>query len=375
MAQHPEHTVRLSQRLLSYCLISFLILQPVAPALAAAITPVTPGTQVDQAGNGVPLINIATPNAAGVSHNQYQDYNVGKEGLILNNATGQLTATQLGGLVQNNPNLKAGQEAKAIINEVTGTSRSQLQGYTEVAGKAASVMVANPYGITCSGCGFINTPAVTLTSGKPQLDANGNLQSLNVTGGSITIDGNGLDTSKSDSVSIISRAAEINAQLYAKDLSITTGANRVDASGHVSAISGTGPVPVLAVDTGALGGMYADRIRLVSGEKGVGVNLGNLNARQGDIRLDASGKLTLNNTLASGTLTASAPEVMLTGSHQSGQTMTLTSQGDTTLNNATLASGGDLTLNSAGQISASHSTLAAGVNAQGKVSTNAGLYE
>mgnify|MGYP001236415927 CR=1 FL=1 len=373
MAQHPEHTVRLSQRLLSYCLISFLILQPVAPALAAAITPVTPGTQVDQAGNGVPLINIATPNAAGVSHNQYQDYNVGKEGVILNNATGQLTATQLGGLVQNNPNLKAGQEAKAIINEVTGTSRSQLQGYTEVAGKAASVMVANPYGITCSGCGFINTPAVTLTTGKPQLDANGNLQSLNVTGGSITIDGNGLDTSKSDSVSIISRAAEINAQLYAKDLSITTGANRVDASGHVSAISGTGPVPVLAVDTGALGGMYADRIRLVSGEKGVGVNLGNLNARQGDIRLDANGKLTLNNTLASGTLTASAPEITLTGSHQTGQTMTLTSQGDTTLNNATLASGGDLTLNSAGQLSASHSTLAAGVNAQGKVSTNAGL--
>jgi filamentous hemagglutinin len=301
-----------------------MVWQPMVPAMAAALTP-TGKTTTDKAGNGVPIVNIATPNGAGISHNQFTQYNVGKEGLILNNATNSLTQTQLGGLIQNNPNLQAGREAKGIINEVTGTSRSQLQGYTEVAGKAANVMVANPYGITCNGCGFINTPNVTLTTGKPQLDANGNLLTLDVTKGAITIEGQGLDASKNDALSLIARATEVNAAIHARDLTVTAGANRVGADGSIKPLAGEGAAPTIAVDTGALGGMYANRIRLVSSDKGVGVNLGNLNARQGDIQLDASGKLTVTNSLASGTITAKGAGVALNGSHQAGGAMSVTS--------------------------------------------------
>ena len=345
--RHPP--VRFSQRLISWIVCGLMVWQPMAPAVAAALTP-TGQTTVDRAGNGVPVINIATPNGAGISHNQFQDYNVGKEGLILNNGTDRLTQTQLGGLIQNNPNLQAGREAKGIINEVTGASRSQLQGYTEVAGKAANVMVANPYGITCNGCGFINTPNATLTTGKPQFDANGNLLALDVTKGAITVEGQGLDASKSDALSIIARATEVNAAIHANDLKVTAGANRVGADGSVKPIAGEGAAPVVAVDTGALGGMYANRIRLVSSEKGVGVNLGNLTARQGDIQLDAGGKLTVTNSVASGSIAANGAGVTLNGSHQAAGALNVTSSQDVELNNSTLASQGDMRLSGEGKV-------------------------
>ncbi|MBJ9265511.1 hemagglutinin repeat-containing protein [Citrobacter freundii] len=350
--------VRFSQRLLSGMLSFLLATQPLLPAMAAVITP-EGNTQMDKAANGVPVVNIATPNQSGISHNKYNDYNVGKEGLILNNATGQFTQTQLGGIIQNNPNLQPGKEASGIINEVTGANRSQLQGYTEVAGKAANVMVANPYGITCNGCGFINTPNATLTTGKPVLDANGNLQSLDVSKGSITIEGKGLDGSQSDAVSIIARATEINAALHAKDLTVIAGANRVAANGQTSPLNGEGDAPKIAVDTGALGGMYANRIHLVSSEKGLGVNLGNLNARQGDITLNANGKLTIGNSLANGGLSARGEGVTLTGSHKTASGMTINSTGALALQDANLSSGANVQLGSDGKVTIDGGGIAA----------------
>ncbi|AUT98352.1 filamentous hemagglutinin N-terminal domain-containing protein [Citrobacter freundii] len=350
--------VRFSQRLLSGMLSFLLATQPLLPAMAAVITP-EGNTQVDKAANGVPVVNIATPNQSGISHNKYNDYNVGKEGLILNNATGQFTQTQLGGIIQNNPNLQPGKEASGIINEVTGANRSQLQGYTEVAGKAANVMVANPYGITCNGCGFINTPNATLTTGKPVLDANGNLQSLDVSKGSITIEGKGVDGSQSDAVSIIARATEINAALHAKDLTVIAGANRVAANGQTSPLNGEGEAPKIAVDTGALGGMYANRIHLVSSEKGLGVNLGNLNARQGDITLNANGKLTIGNSLANGGLSARGEGVTLTGSHKTASGMTINSTGALALQDANLSSGANVQLGSDGKVTIDGGGIAA----------------
>ncbi len=300
---------------------------------------------------------------AGISHNRFTDYNVGKEGLILNNATGKLNPTQLGGLIQNNPNLKAGGEAKGIINEVTGGNRSLLQGYTEVAGKAANVMVANPYGITCDGCGFINTPHATLTTGKPVMNADGSLQALEVTEGSITINGAGLDGTRSDAVSIIARATEVNAALHAKDLTVTAGANRITADGRVSALKGEGDVPKVAVDTGALGGMYARRIHLTSTESGVGVNLGNLYAREGDIILNSAGKLVLKNSLAGGNTTVTGTNVSLSGDNKAGGNLSVTGTTGLTLNQSRLVTDKNLVLSSSGQIVQNGGELTAGQNA------------
>ncbi|EFC1500583.1 TPA: contact-dependent inhibition toxin CdiA [Escherichia coli] len=354
--------VRFTYRLLSYLVSAIIAGQPLLPAVGAVITPQN-GAGMDKAANGVPVVNIATPNGAGISHNRFTDYNVGKEGLILNNATGKLNPTQLGGLIQNNPNLKAGGEAKGIINEVTGGKRSLLQGYTEVAGKAANVMVANPYGITCDGCGFINTPHATLTTGKPVMNADGSLQALEVTEGSITINGAGLDGTRSDAVSIIARATEVNAALHAKDLTVTAGANRITADGRVSALKGEGDVPKVAVDTGALGGMYARRIHLTSTESGVGVNLGNLYAREGDIILSSSGKLVLKNSLAGGNTTVTGADVSLSGDNKAGGNLSVTGTTGLTLNQSRLVTDKNLVLSSSGQIVQNGGELTAGQNA------------
>ncbi|EFB2643580.1 filamentous hemagglutinin N-terminal domain-containing protein, partial [Escherichia coli] len=354
--------VRFTYRLLSYLISTIIAGQPLLPAVGAVITPQN-GAGMDKAANGVPVVNIATPNGAGISHNRFTDYNVGKEGLILNNATGKLNPTQLGGLIQNNPNLKAGGEAKGIINEVTGGNRSLLQGYTEVAGKAANVMVANPYGITCDGCGFINTPHATLTTGRPVMNADGSLQALEVTEGSITINGAGLDGTRSDAVSIIARATEVNAALHAKDLTVTAGANRITADGRVSALKGEGDVPKVAVDTGALGGMYARRIHLTSTESGVGVNLGNLYARDGDIILSSAGKLVLKNSLAGGNTTVTGTDVSLSGDNKAGGNLSVTGTTGLTLNQPRLVTDKNLVLSSSGQIVQNGGELTAGQNA------------
>ncbi len=299
----------------SYLLIYLTAFQPLHPAFAAGITAANGNTQVVIKPGNVPVVNIATPNGAGISHNTYKDFNVGPQGAVLNNAT-HGGKTQLGVEIysaQGNTYLK-GKPAELIINEVIGGSRSELQGKLEVFGNKANVMIANPNGITCDGCGFINAPGVTLTTGKPQFDKQGALEALEVKKGGVTIGGKGLDGSGADYVDIISRATELNGKINAQNLSLTQGANRISfKDGSIKPIAGEGAKPQLAVDTKALGGMYANKIRLVANEDGVGVNLKDLTSKQRDITLSVNGNLVLNGTTHSkGDLNVSAKGLHIT---------------------------------------------------------------
>ncbi len=139
---------------------------------------------ISKARNGIPIVNIVNPNKSGLSHNKFSQYSVSKKNVILNNSLKEVN-TQLAGIIDRNNKLK--NSATTILNEITGTSRTNLEGYTEVAGQKANVIIANPNGIYVKGGGFINVPQATLTTGKPIFD-NENLKSFNVKKGIVEID-------------------------------------------------------------------------------------------------------------------------------------------------------------------------------------------
>ena len=248
-----------------------------------------------QTANGLPQVNIQTPNDQGLSHNRYSHFDVDTQGAILNNSR-KNTQTQQGGWIQGNPYL-AGGEAKVILNEVNSNHPSQLKGYVEVAGKKADVIIANPNGIHCQGCGIMNAERATFTTGKPEIH-HGSLDSFKIEKGKITVEGKGLDNSQTDYTDIISRSAEINAGVWSKrEVNVTTGKNRVTKNNDSVQIIHTTEKekqsenpPHFALDVTHLGGMYAEKIHLIGTEQGLGVNhAGHIGASAGEVVIDAKG--------------------------------------------------------------------------------------
>lgn len=324
-----------------------------------------PGNQqptIINSANGTPQVNIQTPSSGGVSRNVYSQFDVDNRGVILNNGQG-VNQTQLGGFVSGNPSLARG-EASIILNEVNSRDPSRLNGYIEVAGRKAQVVIANPSGITCDGCGFINANRATLTTGQAQLN-NGQLTGYDVDRGEIVIQGKGLDSSRQDHTDLIARSVKVNAGIWANDLKVTAGRNQVDAAHqNITAKAADGSArPTVAVDVASLGGMYAGKIRLIGTESGVGVrNAGEIGASAGDITITADGMLVnsgqINSAqhLAVKTTTGIANAGVL---YAQGNTQ-LTTAG-TLSNTGTVAAAGDTTLRAAEVNSSRNSVLGAGV--------------
>ena len=298
-----------------------------APGLnAQSLTPDrnVPGPHpvVGVAANGTPVVNINAPSAAGVSSNSFTNYNVGQAGVVLNNS-GQNSQTQIAGWVQGNPFL-GNSAARVILNQVTSGNPSVLAGPTEIAGNQASLIVANPAGITCASCSFIQAPRVTLTTGTPNFDALGNISSISVQQGQITVNGAGLDA-RGAQLDLLSRAMAINGQVWAERLNAVAGANSVDyGSVTPTAIAGVGPAPQVAIDVGQLGSMYGGgATRLIGTEQGLGVNIGgNLAALTGSLSLAANGDVTITPTgrvQSAADASISAPNVSNQGAERGGR--------------------------------------------------------
>ncbi len=347
-----------------------LALGAVQPAAANVVADKSaPGSQrptVISSANGTTQVNIQTPSQGGVSRNVYSQFDVDNKGVILNNSRTNVS-TQIGGMVAANPWLTRG-EAKIILNEVNSRDPSRLNGFVEVAGKKAQVVIANPSGITCDGCGFINANRATLTTGKVQMN-NGNLTGYDVSKGDIVIQGKGMDTSRQDYTDIIARSVKVNAGLWANDLKVTAGASTVDAA-HKKVVAKTGDAetrPQLAVDVASLGGMYAGKIRLTGTEAGVGVrNAGNIGAQAGTVVVTADGRIeNSGNINSAGDMQLAAGSVSNSGKLYAGGSAEVTSRGEID-HSGTLATGDNLTLRGSRITATSQSTLAAGIDKNGR---------
>ncbi len=253
---------------------------------------------IDATANGVPLVHIAPPNSAGVSHNQYGQFNVNQNGAILNNSTGT-TQTQLGGLIAGN--LQMGPTpARLILNEVVTANPSLLYGTIEIAGRRADIVIANPNGITCDGCGFLNTGRASLTTGTPRFGEGGSLNGFNVRQGQVTIGSQGLTATNVEQLDLIARGMVIEGEVWTNNLNAIAGANHVlYASLQAITQAGQGTAPRFVIDIKDVGGMYANQIFLVATEQGLGVNSqGRVAALQGNLTLSSNGDLILKDSHA-----------------------------------------------------------------------------
>ncbi|WP_186116308.1 colicin E5-related ribonuclease [Burkholderia gladioli] len=360
-------------------------------AQAAPITDPTapirfqPGvTQSTGLGGGVPVVNITAPNAAGISLNQYQSFNIDPVGLILNNSL--MSGTSLtGGDVRANPNL-AGRAASVIVNQVSSTGSayaSLLNGPLEVFGAPAAVVIANPNGITTRGTGFTNTIGVTLSTGAPQfLGELGGVRSgfdearaigYDVRGGHLQIEGNagvngpgaGIEGTVG-TIDLIGETIGVNAPLYAGTrINVIAGrqfvlpstasaqgtAYATSANGAANTREAIGAANGRAIDATAFGAMTAGQIQVISTAAGMGVRAdAQLAANAGDLSLSSNGDLSLAGTAAQQQVTIQANgDVAMTGAHLGVGDYTLQAGGNVSSLGA-IQAGGRLAVAAGGKV-------------------------
>jgi len=289
-------------------------------------------TSVSTSGSGHQIVNIA-PAVGGVSHNTYTSFNVSKAGADLNNV---------------------GVNAKTIVNEVTSTNPSFIQGAINVLGPRANVILANPNGVTVDGGSFQNAGHVVLTTGQVSFNditlAPGVIQRnvvLTTNSGSIKIGPGGLSGTLVN-LDLVSKQLAVNGPVT-NDFTTSVGGVRAtigsstttwDTSfspsdnSHDWLASTTNPhasASGFAIDITSAGGLTGGRVQLIVTDQGAGVrSLGKLYGSAGDVIVSANGDITTTGA-----------------SIRSEHDVSLTTSGNVSLQNTQAAAANNATINAA----------------------------
>ena len=246
-------------------------------------------TKLDESASGVPIVNISTPNDRGVSINEFSEYNIDEKGQIINNAD-NVGRSHLGGIINANPNLAPNQAANLVILQVNGSNRSQIEGYLEALSRERiDVILSNENGLYINNSGTINIKNFTATTGRINLK-DGDFIGIDVERGNIVIGPNGIDGTNANYVELITKTLELRGNIVANDLKVVTGSNSI-----------TPPTNNIAIDAKELGGMYANRIRIISTDKGAGVNSDAfIVSKNSKLEITADGKIKVNKVQGKG---------------------------------------------------------------------------
>ena len=245
-------------------------------------------TKLDESANGVPIVNISTPNKNGISINEFNEYNIDEKGQILNNAD-NIGRSHLGGLINANPNLAPNQAANLIILQVNGSNRSQIEGYLEALSRErVDVILSNENGLYINNGGTINIKNFTATTGRVNLK-DGDFIGIDVERGNIVIGPKGMDGTNANYVELIAKTLELRGNVVTNDLKVVTGSNSAVPNGDI------------AIDAKELGGMYANRIKIISTDKGAGVNSDAfIVSKNSKLEITADGKIKVNKVQGKG---------------------------------------------------------------------------
>ncbi|EXX94301.1 filamentous hemagglutinin family N-terminal domain protein [Bordetella holmesii 1058] len=337
----------------------------VTPAAGAATTTHT-------SANGVPVINIAAPDAHGLSHNKFQQFNIVAPGAVFNNSK-QNGRSQIAGQISRNPNL-TGALASTILSEVTGPGASSLNGTLEVHGGTANLIIANPNGISVDGLTTLNTHSLTLSTGVPSV--RDGVVSLGVTQGQLTVGSSGVNTDGLQTFDMVAKLIQIGGAIGG------TQGNQADikalagSSNFITATRSAAPVrrkraaeagSGYAIDGSAAGAMHGKAITLISTDAGLGVRQPGTLVSAGDISIDARGNVEVGSAKArdlalragadvkagtvqtAGKLTASAGRNLAVDTMVAGQGASITTDS------------GDITLGPAGKAESAASELTGNV--------------
>jgi len=248
-----------------------------------------------KAPNETLIINITNPDSKGVSINEYSRFNTPTTGTILNNSNKNID-TKIAGQID--ANYRLNKEASLIINKVNSAEKSSLKGNLEVAGSRADVVIANPNGISVDGLNMINSRSLTLTTGSINKLSPKEIELIS--NNSIDIVGDGLNDKSSDYTNVISNAINLNSNIHANELNIIGEKALTSSKDRLyNDIKAKNQENSFSLDSSALGGMYANKIKLVGTSNGVGVNNNGLVIANNNIEISLDGDIVNAGAIAS----------------------------------------------------------------------------